>query len=545
MTEHEERPVEPAGADLSRVSPSAKAVNQAALRFSSSVWDLVSVLNLNKAFAREMVSSNEANAKATESVATGLRKLADRTQAFVIEIESAVESIGASTRPFEMVGETIGSFDAAVEELDGQLEIVRRAFDQVNAAARSISETVLAIEDISALTNLLALNAAIEAARAGEHGRGFKVVADEVKRLAEQSSTLTSTIKDLLSSLTSSVSETTKGLGSFAGIREEISARAADARTNLTASGEALGSTSSGMNTLRDEFVSQNRAVEEMEDQLQRLSVSVQNVTSSSRHILDNLVEEERILGEIGSHDTRLRDSLQAVAGALREAGFGWSTGQELVVGHDLAYPPWCSVESGASAGISVALMTAIGRKLGMAVSFQPRQFTDVLRDFRTGKTRVILNVGWPNPLLEEAGAIATKPFASFEPVVFAKPREKDGADMLRDPEVFAGRRLAYQSGSYTEHCMPGIDVTMVPVENDIQGIAKLIWGQVDGVITERRVGTYLSQRFFHGEIAVVSTTCREVDVVIAVQERDVELRDKIDRILDDPEVAGVVFEST
>ncbi len=158
--------------------------------------------------ASTQVSAGSTNlAEASQSLAEGATEQAGAVQQMQATIMTITDNIVLAAEKAEESYQLARQYADEAEHSRGEMEMMVAAMGRINEASQKIGNIISEIEDIASQTNLLSLNASIEAARAGEAGRGFSVVADQIRQLAEQSSTAAVETRELIEGAIREVAE--------------------------------------------------------------------------------------------------------------------------------------------------------------------------------------------------------------------------------------------------------------------------------------------------------------------------------------------------
>ncbi|MEZ2132093.1 MULTISPECIES: methyl-accepting chemotaxis protein [unclassified Sinorhizobium] len=267
-------------------------------------------INFNQALAAlsDTMTSIGGNSMAvrsgSEEMRNGADELAGRTErqaASITETANAIDAITQSVRVQMQRAEQAGKIARdAQSETEGSGRIMRdtiAAMEAIQASSRQINSIITVIDDIAFQTNLLALNAGVEAARAGETGKGFAVVAQEVRELAQRSSSAAKEIADLLKKSTheveTGVALVEKAGSALQGIGEHVEAINGRIR-------EMMESTREEAETLRQI----NTSVAELDSMTQQNAAMVEETTAAIHRLASEASEMDRQLGNFQLAET-------------------------------------------------------------------------------------------------------------------------------------------------------------------------------------------------------------------------------------------------
>lgn len=194
-------------------------INVVATELSNALKKVNEVIQATASAANQISSSAEEMAAGAQEQSAQANEVASAVEEMTKTIFETSKNTSAAAQASKFAGDYAKEGEKAVEEtIDGMKrisEVVTKSAETVQALGKSsdqIGEIIQVIDDIADQTNLLALNAAIEAARAGEQGRGFAVVADEVRKLAERTTKATKEIATMITQIQVDTAEAVKAM---------------------------------------------------------------------------------------------------------------------------------------------------------------------------------------------------------------------------------------------------------------------------------------------------------------------------------------------
>lgn len=309
-------------AELSRATNSMKERLQAMIQeisaVSSFVTDRSGELNIAanevKAASQQGASTMQELSSGAEEQANSASSLAEMMENYLIQVKRATESGEIIKNASNEVLSLTKTGNMLMKESQEQMlvinDIMKTSVSRVNGLdeqTKQISTLVQVIQDIANQTNLLALNAAIEAARAGEHGKGFAVVADEVRKLAEQVShsisDITTIVKgiqtesnNVVTSLQTGYSQVEKGTG------------------KIESTGETFQKIYGAVNLMSNNIIDISKNLEQVSESSVLMNQSIENIASVSEESAAGIEQTSAAMTQTNHSMEEISENVQSLA---------------------------------------------------------------------------------------------------------------------------------------------------------------------------------------------------------------------------------------
>ncbi len=277
---------------------------------------LVSAINKD---ANSLVDNAERIAQASDDVSRAAEQQSDATSAMAAAIEqltvssnhisdSARETAHDTTEAATLASQGTQRVQHATQAIQKISDTVSDASNRIRALeerAQQISSIANVIKDIAGQTNLLALNAAIEAARAGEQGRGFAVVADEVRKLAERTSSATTEIDQMIlgiqndtvgavDAMAAALPEVQEGVALASSASESLHAIEEGARRTL----DRVGDVADATHEQSSASTSIAQRVEQIANMVEATTTTIRGTAATAHHLENIAINLKKQVGQ-------------------------------------------------------------------------------------------------------------------------------------------------------------------------------------------------------------------------------------------------------
>lgn len=270
-------------------------------RIAESSTQLASASEQLSASSTQIAEGADRQSGQTAQVATAMEEM----NATVIEVAKNSQQVSESARSAQHIaldgGKVVEEAIIAMQEVSESTEVTAETIKKLGRSSEEIGTIVSVINDIADQTNLLALNAAIEAARAGEQGRGFAVVADEVRKLAERTTKATKEISGMINTIQSETGKAVDAMG-------EGTQKVENGVTLANQAGDALKQIVSGVENVTDMISHIATSAEEQSSTTDEISRNMDSIAEVAKSNVAAIGEVANATNEMARLATELKD---------------------------------------------------------------------------------------------------------------------------------------------------------------------------------------------------------------------------------------------
>lgn len=302
----------------------------------SNVKNITEVLSLRSEEISSSAIQLASNAKEQSSQTTrAVKTLEDLTASFTGVANNTTDTAASAKNAADL---SLESADVITGTVTGMNNIAQSVSDSavnieaLDSGSKQIGEIIKVINDIAGQTNLLALNAAIEAARAGEQGRGFAVVADEVRKLAEKTTSSTSEVGDMIKGIQDNTAKTVSSLTEWRKEVEsslELANKAGNALQmivvavdNVTHKSQEIAASADGQARTGEIVISDIESISNLARQAAENAQDSSNATRDMNVLvqkLHNLINEFKLRGETAESESDIIEECDIQTAAVQQ----------------------------------------------------------------------------------------------------------------------------------------------------------------------------------------------------------------------------------